>query len=508
MIALLAACAAPPAVKEADPDPAIVCDALDVEEVYALEEADMPARADLSHTVQGVGVGDLDGDGWLDAIVAWAGGSFGMRNDGAGLLVLDDAMTTDGGPLSPAVSVSVGDLDGDGDLDAVLSGWAGDSELLWNDGTGRFTVEPIPGTAGATYATALGDADGDGDLDVFVSAAETDMTYEDIVAGNQRGNPNLLLLQSDDHRFSVATDALPADTIEGLTLHSAWLDADADGDLDVYVANDGGPYVDRNHLLLNDGHARFTDATDCFCDMAMFSMGAAVGDANQDGRPDLYVTDVGSPNLLVNLGDGGFVDATLASGAEIPPTPESMVSWGTAFVDLDADADPDLVVTFGQSGKNFDAADLDWEDGPDQPSQILLSDGAGRFSRAPAPGFADPSRTRALAIGDLDRDGRPDILTVGKYFYRQWRTTGGCAPGVTLQLAGRNAIGARVEATVAGRVSTSWNLPSTTSSSSAEEVYVGFGGASGAERIVVTWPGGAETVLEDVRPGVMRLDQP
>jgi hypothetical protein len=85
----------------------------------------------------------------------------------------------------------------------------------------------------------------------------------------------------------------------------------------------------------------------------MFAMGVAVGDVDRTGTPDLYITDVGGPNLLLSQGDGTYVDATAAVGADIPPEPTSMVSWGTSAVDLDADQDLDLVVTFGRSGNNF-----------------------------------------------------------------------------------------------------------------------------------------------------------
>ncbi len=484
------------------------CDDVDLVEVAVLEATDLPTRGDLHHTVQGVAIGDLDGDGWLDALVGWGGGSFVMMNDATGSLQFDDRRGADGGSLSPAVAAALADFDGDGDLDGVLSGWQGDSELLWNDGTGHFDVVAIPGTAGATFASALGDADGDGDLDLFLSAASTDMSFEAIVAGEQVGDPNLLLLQTPDHEFQLTTDALPAGTLNGMTLHTVWFDAESDGDLDLYVGNDAGYYIEPNHLLLNDGHARFTLATDCGCALAMLTMGVAVGDADQDGLPDLYVTDVAGPNLLLNTGGATFADATLVAHADIPALAESMVSWGTAFVDLDADRDQDLLVTFGQSGQNFQDAGLDVEDGADQPSQLLLSDGAGAYARAAAPGFQDGSRTRTLALGDFDRDGRPDVITVGKYFYRQWRTTGGCEPGITLQLAGKNAIGARVETTLGDQTDVAWNLPSTTSASSAEEVYIGLGGAPKADRIVVTWPGGLQTELVDVEAGVVRVAQP
>ncbi|GDX82635.1 hypothetical protein LBMAG42_44460 [Deltaproteobacteria bacterium] len=484
------------------------CGALDLEEVATFEQESLPMRDDPSHTVQGVSLGDLDGDGWLDALVAWGGGSFGMRNDGTGNLILDDSLGTEA-PLPASEAVALADLDGDGDLDAMLGSWTGNASTYWNDGSGRFSAEEIPGTTIDTFAIAFGDADGDGDLDAYLSAAYTDMTYEEIAAGERVGDPNLLLLQGEDHTFTEAVGALPEETRYGMTLHTAWLDVEGDGDLDLYVGNDAGPYVEPNHLLLNDGRARFTEAEDCACDLPMFTMGVAVGDANQDGLPDLYVTDVGPPELLLNTGGAAFVNATLTAGdAYIPATSTSMVSWGAGFLDLDADADQDLFVTFGQSGKNFDAAGIDGEDGPIQPNELLLSDGAAAYVHAETPAFAAGPRTRAYASGDLDRDGRPDIVTVGKYFLQQFHTTGGCPPGATLQLRGQNVIGAQVDVDVGGAHQTLWHLPSTTSSSNADEVFVGFAGYPSADRIVVTWPGGETTELEDVALGaVLTLDQ-
>lgn len=503
---LLLGCVTPddsaPGVEVADVLPPAACVPLEMTQAMTLSESSLPARADVRHTVQGVGVGDLDGDGWLDALVAWGGGSFGLRNDGAGVLELDDTISLVSNVLPASEAVALADLDGDGDLDAMLGSWTGDAWLLWNDGTGRFTAESIPGTAVTTYAIAFGDADGDGDLDAYLSAAVPDMTYEDIASGRGVGDRNLLLVQGPDHRFTEAVGALPEDTRFGMTLHTVWLDVDADGDLDLYVGNDAGPYIEPNHLLLNDGSAHFTKAADCGCDLALYSMGVAVGDANQDGLPDLYVTDVGPPELLVNTGGGAFVNATLVAGdAYVPAAPESMVSWGTGFVDLDADRDQDLVVTFGQSGQNFQASGIDGEDGAVQPNQVLLSDGAGSFARLGTDAFADGPRTRAYATGDFDRDGRPDIVSVGKYFLQQFQTGGGCPPGATLRLHGNNLVGAQIDVEVAGGSQRLWHLPSTTSSSNADEVYVGFGGYAFAEHIVITWQDGRQTELVDVPLG-------
>ncbi|MFM2245002.1 MAG: hypothetical protein RL071_1076 [Pseudomonadota bacterium] len=527
-LALIAvACAAPgPAAKQADspgPGPAVdtsdtgpdggawpepaPCEASDIVEVAAWTDATLPQRHPLQKTMQGLGVGDLNGDGWLDVLVAWGGGSFGLINDGAGVLQFSEAVRGVDGPLPPGVSVALADLDGDGDLDGLLGMWDLDVQHLINDGTGVFALRPIPGSAGDTVSIALADFDRDGDLDAYTSAAASDMSYEDIAAGLQIGDENRLLIQGGDGAFAVENDRLPAGTGHGMSLHSGVVDVELDGDLDIYVGNDAGPYVLPNILLLNDGAGRFRRAEGCGCEVPMLAMGVAVGDADQDSVPDLYITDVGPPKLLMNQADGSFADFSLGSGADIPATAESMVSWGTAFFDQDRDRIDDLVVTFGQSGQNFHTSGFEGVDGEVQPDQLLRGLGGARFARLDAPGFLDGSRTRAVALGDFDRDGRADLVTAGKYFVRQWRSTGGCAPGATVKLRGRSVVGATIRSTVAGVERVQWLLPSTSGSSSAHEVSVGFGGHAAAERVEVVLPGGAAVEFAAVAAGsVLEVD--
>ena len=482
------------------------CPAFDLVEVGVWDHGagvGLPQRESVSGTQPGVGVGDLDGDGWLDVLMAFGGGSLVLWNDGAGTLVADMDGTRSG-LLPSGAAVALADLDEDGDLDAWLGRWRGQrDEVLWNDGSGRFTRAPVDGTEGATFTASFADVDGDGDLDAFVAAGSENRRYEDIAAGTNRGDPNLLLLQEDGRFVDVTAERLPASAVPGISFQGAWLDAEGDGDLDLYVANDAGPFIEPNHLFLNDGRGWFTDASTCACQLATLSMGAAVGDPDRDGDPDLYLSDVGGTDFLVNLGDGSFVDASLASGAFIPPEPESMTSWGTSFVDFDGDGADDVVVTFGQSGDNFAAANIDpdWVDGESQPDVILHGDGAGAFTRAPVPGFADGSRTRAVAVGDFDRDGRPDLVTAGKHFLRQWRTSGGCEQRVTVRLgAGARALGARIDVATDADRQTMWMLPSTTASSNAWEAYVGLAGAERAD-LTVTWPDGTVDRREDVTAG-------
>ncbi len=508
ILAALWGCAEPEREETAEP---ARCDALDIVEAQAWPEDVLPRLHDVQGTQPGVALGDLDGDGFIDALFAYSGGSLLLRNDGTGALVDDGVLTVDGGAPPWAQAAAFADIDGDGDLDAHLGRWFGAEDLLlWNDGTGAFTSTPLAGSEGTTFSGSFADADADGDLDLYVAAGAMNMDFEAIRDGAQVGDPNLLYLQ-EDGALVLAEGRLPDGTLHGISFQGAWLDADGDHDLDIYVANDAGPFIEPNHLLLNDGAGSFTLAEDCACDLVMFAMGAAVVDPDGDGSPDLYVTDVGGPNLLVNQRDGTFVDATLARGADIPATPSSMTSWGVVGTDLDGDRRADLVVTFGQSGKNFDAAGVTGEDGEAQPDVVLLGNGDGGYTRAEGLSFADPSRTRAVAVGDLDRDGRPDLVTAGKHFFRAWRTEGGCGPGLTITTdaggADRQGIGARVSVEVAGEVTHQWMLPGAMGASSAPELYFGLGGAEVADRVTVRWVDGEETVLTDVPAGPLGVSR-
>jgi hypothetical protein len=461
------------------------------------------AVLDQTKGLVGLALADLTGDGWLDLIFTTQSGTAFLYNDGTGMLVEGEPppIELEGGwPGGQAIAAV--DLEQDGDWDLYL-GRAGQSDLIaWNQG-GSFTTEMLPDSEGSPFSGHFADADADGDLDLVVANGYWDVEAEDVVAGKVRGDDNRLYFQ-DGGGFIDATDHLPADSLDGITFQAAWVDADLDGDLDLYIANDAGPWIQPNALLLNDGTGHFTRSTDCTCDLVMYAMGVAVTDIEHDGDPDLYITDVGGPNLLISDGSGGFYDGTLAAGADIPPTEQSMTSWGAAAVDLDRDTCDELAIMFGVSGSNADfVAEIDptWVDGEQQPDVLLQGDCAGGFSRADW-GFDDAERGRSVVVGDLDRDGRPDLVTAGKPFLRAWRTGGGCETGLTIRPApGVLAIGARLRVTITGNQRTWWMLPWTASSSSAHEWVIGLGGAEQADRIEITWPDGRTTVREDVAAG-------
>jgi hypothetical protein len=475
-----------------------------LEKVQEILDDRLPQVESHDHTMQGIALGDLDGDGWLDALMAYGGGSVGFRNDGAGTLVMDPSMTMDGSPLPSAMAVALADLDGDGDLDAYLGRDRGYSGLiLYNDGAGHFSSVVLPDSAQAASTGAFFDADGDGDLDLYVGATTTTTDATQVVNGTvTRGDGDRLFIRQADGTYHNETDSrIPSDSDWGWTFQGSPLDFDGDGDMDLYLAHDMGAYMIPNVLLENDGTGHFTRKKDCDCELVMYGMGAAVGDANNDGRPDLYITDIGGPNLLINLGDGTFADATEAVGAEVPPTEDHLTSWGVTFTDLNLDSWPDIAMVFGQLGQpevvpSLAGTNPDWVDGSDQKDLVLMSGPDGTYAEAEN-AWPEGHTERSLAVGDLDRDGVPDLVTVGKYLFRQWHTENSCGPAVRVLLQGPGlnpqALGARVDVQLGGRTVTQWALPSTTGSSSAPELYFGLGGLSQLDGGTVTWPDGSTT---------------
>jgi hypothetical protein len=247
------------------------------------------------------------------------------------------------------------------------------NRLYQNDGTGRFTdvtVSFLPIESDATQALALGDVDGDGDVD--------------LVVGNI--GQNRLHLNDGSGWFTDATAArLPVDDDETVAL--ALVDVDGDSDRDLIVVNEG--YEQHIKLYLNDGAGAFTDATagrmPAFCGASV-----AAGDVDRDGDTDVVVGRLNQQNLLLlNDGAGVFADAT---ATRLPPDAD----WtnAVALVDVDGDGDPDLVLANSNTS-----------------NRLLLNDGTGTFSAAPAGRLpTDRDVTFAVAAADVDGDGDADLV--------------------------------------------------------------------------------------------------
>ncbi len=462
----------------------------------------------------GAAVGDLNGDGFDDVLLATRGFTR-ILTGSTDQLTFFEARTDTGDLLPSGSAAALADLDDDGDLDAFVGSEPGTPDvLLFNEGDLRFRVEALPASDGFTGHGVFADLDADGRLDLVVGRRlGAGATIEAIVAEQLPGDPSSLYLQTTPGVFEDASDRLPAALHDAHTQAIGALDVDTDGDLDLYFANDFGPYIVPNMLLLNDGTGRFTPSEDCFCTLSHYGMSASVADYDRDGHPDLYVTDIGGPDLLHNLGDGTFYDATVARSASIPAAEDQLVAWGATPIDLNLDGWVDLPVAFGVIAEvqRESVGELDpaWTWSDDQRDALLMGGPDGFTRMAAALAFDDPSDHRAVLTGDFDGDGRDELLLTGLLHTTYWDVGGGCDSALRVTLdggAGNHAgIGARIDVTRHGTTRTAWMLPATTGSASAATVTFGLGEETAVDQLVVTWPDATTTTLREVPAGAVTV---
>ncbi|HET6202174.1 MAG TPA: FG-GAP-like repeat-containing protein [Planctomycetota bacterium] len=333
-------------------------------------------------------LGDVDGDGDLDAFLAAYGQQDRLYLNGGTGIFADATATNLPAQVGYTQAVALGDVDGDGDLDAFLGAYAQQSRLYLNGGGGAFTdvtATNLPALVEDTYVVALGDVDGDGDLDAFLGSYAV-----------PSGAQNRLHLNGGSGIFTEVTATnLPArlDTTLGVALG----DVDGDGDLDAFVANNGR----QNRIDLNDGGGVFTDVTGTGLPAPVEDTEAvALGDVDGDGDLDALVGNstasgpAAPDRLYLNGGAGVFTDATSTS-LPAPLDPTLAVALG------DVDGDGDLDALAGNSATS----------GPGAPDRLYLNAGTGVFSDVTATNLP-PSFdvTRAIALGDVDGDGDLDLF--------------------------------------------------------------------------------------------------
>jgi hypothetical protein len=518
---------------------------VDVAPRVGLSRTLLSGRPGKDHLLDSAGAGaawlDYDRDGRLDLFLPNGWRLDGSRvvergrhalyrglADGSFRDVSDEAGVNGDGRWGSGAFVA--DYDGDGWPDILVTAF-GRNLLHRNLGNGRFeNVAARVGieSPGWNTGAAFLDADADGDLDLYL-ASYIDCTLESVLEAKPslswRGLEQVAfgpfgMKGAPDHFFRFEggryVDATAAAGLEDRALGFGFavraFDADEDGDLDLYVANDS----DANYLYRNEGRGLFKEVgtwSGCAFDgngAAQAGMGVAVGDATGDGVWDIFVTNFSEDfsTLYRGLGRGMFEDASRELGVGQPTY--RPLSWGTALADLDNDGDLDIVVA---NGHIYPQVDRHPEVvGTYAQRNLLLENGGAvatpMFRDATAragPGFAQVRSSRGVAVGDYDNDGDLDVLvthTDEPPALLRNDTAGGS--WLTVVCEGPRGdiapIGTRVTVRAGGRTQVR-DIAAGDSYMSTHDPrpHFGLGAAAAIDEVDVRWPDGTHSVRRNVK---------
>jgi hypothetical protein len=420
--------------------------------------------------------------------------------------------------------VAISDVDNDGDPDVYVTNY-GANVLYRNHGDGTFSewaagVEDERWGASAVFS----DIDHDGFADLYVcnyldfDRELLDRTiprrfceYKGLkVQCGPRGFgfvSGVLYHNRGDGTFEDWTERAGVQNHETYQLGALFSDLDLDSDQDLYVATD----TTMNLLFENRGDGTFEDrsllsgAGLSANGTAQAGMGVDAGDVDGDGRLDLFVTNFSDDYNTLYRNHGGlrFVDSSDVANLVRGSLP--YLGWSTRLADLDADTDLDILVVNGQVYPQVDEADIG--ESFRQPMKVFLNRGDGTFDES-ASVFGQPLSARGAALGDLDSDGKLDVVVNvmddAPVLLRNQMP--GAERVVVLDFVGRvanrDALGAVVRARVGDRT-----LVREVSggrgylSHSDRRVYLGLGDALRVDEVRFRWPGGGEEALPGLDAG-------
>jgi hypothetical protein len=516
---------------------------------FVLDNGTTPDKPIIDGVLGGVAVLDFDNDGRLDVFFANGARIPGLAKDdprfwnrlfhnegGFAFREVTERAGIRGEGYS--MGASVADYDNDGWADLYVTG-VNRNVLYHNQGDGSFADVTERAGVGATTAegkklwsvgAAWLDYDNDGDLDLFVVNYLDWSAESNKVCGTEGkrlscppndypGLPNHLYRNEGAGRFTdvSASTGIAAQIGKGMSVGVA--DADGDGFVDVFVANDEM----RHFLFRNESGRRFAE-TGVEMGVAytedgvpVSGMGTDFRDLDQDGRPDVIVTDLsGEPfAFYLNTREGFFVPSSHAAGLGFATV--LMGGWGVGAYDLDDDGFKDL---FSANSHVSENVDFYGHHHYRQPNAVFRGSASGRFRDVTAGAGADMQRARAhrgCAFGDLDGDGRVDVVVsvIGEPAEVLHNATEGAGHWLVLRLQGTNSnrdgLGATVKLTgEKGHVQ--YNHATTAvgyASSSDKRVYFGLGADRTAREIEIRWPSGVRQVLRNVPADrVLAVDEP
>ena len=418
------------------------------------------------------------------------------------------------------MGVAVGDYDNDGNEDLYVTGYGG-NRLYHNNGNCTFTdVTDKAGVGGSGWSSSATwvDLDNDGLLDLVVDRYVT-WDWEDVWCGEHREGyraychpdvfqPIKMLVYHNDGNghFTEVAHKLGLDK-PAKALGIAIGDYDQDGRIDLFVANDSmpeflfhqkkdGTFEEvglESGVAVNDGGQTYA------------GMGVDFADYNNDGWPDVVITDLANQRyaLYENAGDGTFNYASSTSGLGEITLLHS--GWSLRFIDYDNDGWKDLLIA---QGHDLDTIEKSYPLLHYREPMMLVRNTGRKFvdvSSISSDIFHDAWVGRGMAIGDIDNDGRVDavVSTNGGPAHVLHNETETANHWITLRLIGhksnRDAIGAQVK--VSAAIGDQWGTVTTSSgylSSSDPRLHFGLGAEKAAKRIEIRWPSGTQQVMLNV----------
>jgi uncharacterized protein (TIGR02145 family) len=341
-------------------------------------------------TSNSVALGDIDGDGDLDAVVA--NGSYNSDqdveiwiNDGNGNFTLSTQTLNHGKNMG----VSLADLNGDGSLDIFLCvGFGGPNKVFFNDGHGKFTDSGQRSGDANSNMVGLADLDGDCDIDAFVCVHPMwDVNGQSYHFGNE------VWLNNGKGYFTNTGQTLGKGYNQGIAIG----DIECDGDIDAASASNF-QNVD-NKIWINDGAGNFTESSQKLSNLN--SMKLSFGDLDGDGDLDAFIIYCDTNSIYFNGvwfndGKGNFIESNQKFGI--------IRSTSVCLGDLDNDGDLDAFVTSGQ-----------WQ--VKGVSKIWLNNGKGVFTDSLILGNDE---SWDVKLGDLNGDGNLDAFVANNGPNKVW----------------------------------------------------------------------------------------
>ena len=429
------------------------------------------------------------------------------------------------------MGVAVGDYDNDGFEDLYVTAYGG-NKLYHNNGDGSFTdVTEKAGVGGSGWSTSAAwvDLDNDGLLDLVV-LRYVQWDFDDIWCGEHREgyraycHPDVfqpiapLVYHQDDNGHFTEVSSKVGISKPGKGLGIALADYDRDGHVDIVLANDSM----LEFLYRNKGDGTFEEVG-LLSQMAVDAngrtfagMGVDFADYNNDGLPDMVITDLSNQMyaLYKNGGDGSFSYDSFTSGLGRMTLPHS--GWGVRFFDFDNDGWKDLLVA---QGHDLDTVELNYPNLHYRETMLLARNAGKGFVDVSAESggvFHEAFVGRGLAIGDIDNDGRVDAVVTSNdgTIHILHNETPPRNHWLILKLVGhksnRDAIGAEVKlVTSNGAQFATVTTAGSYLSASDKRVHFGLGADAGAERVEIHWPSGIMQTLKQVRGDqILQVEEP